>query len=284
MQKRSLKALVVQLRITVLLFVLSLFALLLLSFSTARFYADVFAKLGLTKQQTEHSITRSFLAGYLDYVEAKNLKKIFLNDRAGIVTDLGNYAKEYVKSPAFIKEYNNYREGYKPAPPQKIQTADELRTESISRLNETIKKMEADIRKANAQMKPIFENIQAEAKKQLAEYQDPNNKMLLTYQKNYPATILLIEEGYKKQLQNWESEYPGNHLIFVKKRLHQFLAETESIDFNAELFEKNGIQYFVKREYESKGSRWKMAYRAGKEMVDAGRKIAKDWIIEIETK
>ena len=77
-------------------------------------------------------------------------------------------------------------------------------------------------------------------------------------------------------------KYPADQLQYVKQRLHQFMDETEGIDFNAELVEKNGRKYFVKREYENKSNRWKMAFRVGKEVVEPARTIVQQWITDLE--
>ena len=39
---------------------------------------------------------------------------------------------------------------------------------------------------------------------------------------------------------------------------------------------------FVKPEYEGKSNNWKMAYRAGKEVVLPAREFVKTWIAEIK--
>ena len=57
-----------------------------------------------------------------------------------------------------------------------------------------------------------------------------------------------IGEGEKKELSDWEAKYPADQNLYVKQRLHQFMQETESVDFNAELIQKNGKKYFVKPE------------------------------------
>jgi hypothetical protein len=53
---------------------------------------------------------------------------------------------------------------------------------------------------------------------------------------------------------------PNNHLLFVK----------------------NGKKVFVNRAYESKNNRWKMAFRAGKEVVQPARAFVQQWLGEIK--
>jgi hypothetical protein len=106
--------------------------------------------------------------------------------------------------------------------------------------------------------------------------------MYVNYAKNYEQMMKDIGAGQQKALDDWEAKYPADELQYVKQRLNQFLDETEGIDFNAELVQKNGKKYFVKPEYEQKSNRWKMAFRAGKEVVTPAREFVQQWIKEIE--
>jgi hypothetical protein len=68
----------------------------------------------------------------------------------------------------------------------------------------------------------------------------------------------------------------------VKKRLDEFLTITKDVDFSAVLTTKYNKQVFVNAGYERKDARWKMAFRAGKEVVDPAREFAQQWIEEIK--
>jgi len=151
----------------------------------------------------------------------------------------------------------------------------------VAQYKKSVAEMEGYVKKADASMKPIFEKSLADAKKALAEVEDPNNKNIANYRKNYPGLLKNIQQGDEAQLKNWEEKYPANHLLFVKQRLQQFLADTEGINFDAELTVKNNKKVFVDRQYESKGQRWKMAYRAGKDVVETSRAFVQAWIMEI---
>jgi len=71
-------------------------------------------------------------------------------------------------------------------------------------------------------------------------------------------------------------------LLFIKKRLEEFLNTTKDIDFAAELAEKNGKKIFLNPDYERKDNRWKMAFRAGKEVVEPARDFVQKWTAEIK--
>ncbi len=62
----------------------------------------------------------------------------------------------------------------------------------------------------------------------------------------------------------------------------KFLDEMSNIDFDAALTEKNGKQLFVNPDYERKSNRWKMAFRAGKEVIEPARIFVQQWADEIK--
>jgi len=127
----------------------------------------------------------------------------------------------------------------------------------------------------------VFEKLLVDAGKQLKEVQDPNNKMIASYAKNYPDMIKMIDLQHQSKIEQWEKEFPDNHLLFVKERLEMFMKETKNIDFDAALQVKNGKKYFVNNEYERKSSYWKMAFRAGRDVVLTAREYVADWISTI---
>ena len=117
---------------------------------------------------------------------------------------------------------------------------------------------EKGLKTADKTMKPVFENLVKEGKKQLAEAESPNNKYLSTYEKNYPQLRKDLDTRHENLIQDWESVYPSDPNQFIKRRLEDFLEVTSNIDFNAELVTKNGKKIFVNKAYEDKDSRWKM--------------------------
>lgn len=251
------------------------------SFTRAHRYADDFLKqLGISKADADRKISGSILGGYLDQYGASNAKHIALSNRAAVATDLLVYTKKYVGSEAFRKEYLATREQEKPAL-NSIQSPEDMQQGLIQQYRKSVADIEASVRSADASIKPMFEKMLVDARKQLKDAEDPNNKMIATYRKNYPQALADIETGNKRMLAEWEKKYPLDHRLFVKMRLQQFLDETDDIDFNAELVQRNGKKYFANKAYESKGNRWKMAFRAGKEVVETSRAFVQRWIEEI---
>jgi hypothetical protein len=75
-----------------------------------------------------------------------------------------------------------------------------------------------------------------------------------------------------------EDRYPSDPQKLVRKRLEEFLEVSGSVDFNAKM---NGSM-FANPEYESKDDKWKMCYRAGKDVITAAREDAKNWLDELK--
>ncbi len=280
MNQKLLNSLVIRLRICIVVLILVLVSFVLFSFTAHKLADDFLKHLGITKAGADEKIAHSILGGSIDAYGIKNAKNIVAGNRAAVAKDILTYTKKHVQTAGFLKSYNEMRASYKPQF-NKIQTVEEMRRENIAAMQKSVKDMEEIIRKADAATKPLFEKILVDGKKQLKDAEDPNNKSYIRYAKGYDEMVRFNQQNYDKQIAEWEANYPANQLLFVKKRLQEFLTETEQIDFDAELTTKNGKKIFVNRAYESKGNRWKMAYRAGKDVISTARAFAQQWISEI---
>lgn len=282
MKQLTIKQCIALVRICTVLTVLAILSLFLFSFSVADKYADEFLKqLGISKMEADSKISNSILGGSLDAYGLKNAKNLALGNRAAVTKDLLSYVKKQVASPAFKKEYAAMRENRKPEL-MTTQTPEEFHKTNIEQQTKAVADMEKLVANANASFKPTYQKMLDDAKKQLKETEDPNNKVMKRYRQNYESSVKFAESGNQRMLAEWEAKYPANHLLFVKQRLQQFLDESADIDFNAQLIEKNGKKYFANKAYESKGSRWKMGFRAGKEVVEPARAFAQQWMAEIK--
>jgi hypothetical protein len=261
--------------------ILLLFSYLLFSSFTTSMADDFLKQLGITKASADEKIQHSIMGGYLDMYGVKNAKNIALGNRKAVVLDLVAYTKKQVSSPAFIKQYMAMKESNKPKE-SIAQTPEEMKSENIARAKESVAQMEATVKKADASMKPLFQKSVEDAKKYLKEAEDPNNRQYVRYAKNYEGLVKEFKESYAAALAQWERKYPTNHLLYIKKRLTEFMDATKDIDFTAELTTKNGKKIFVNPVYERKDSRWKMAFRAGKEVIEPAREAVQKWMDEIQ--
>lgn len=259
--------------------ILSLF---LVSFTVYNKAANDFLKqLGISNADADSKISRSLIAGYVDAFGVKNIKKIAMGDRAAVTNNLLVYVKQYVDSPGFIKEYGELREQKKPVMPI-VKTPEEFQQEIIDNAKKSMAEVEQKMKQADASMKSIFEKVLESIRKQLEQAEAPDNKSIAGYRNGYPILVKNRDDTYAKEIATWEAKYPADHRQFIKQRLLKFLEETKDMDFDAELYEKKGTKYFSNPVYESKNVHWKMAFRAGKEVVEPARAFVRKWMQEIQ--
>jgi uncharacterized coiled-coil protein SlyX len=280
MKKSTYHSTVYKLRIGFIFAIIATISFFMFSFRLAAFNTDLLAKLGMSKSAADEKITNSILGGYLDAYGVKNLKTLATGSKAAVAKDLLVYTKKHVSSPEFIKEYKAMKMQAKPEY-KPLQTPDAMQKESVERLKKSVTDLEASIKKSDESMKKIFDKMLVDVKKQLKEAEAGTSEHLKSYRENYEESNEIIKSNYELQLAAWDAKYPENHMLFVKQRLEEFLKETEGIDFSATTIEKNGKKIFENRAYESKSARWKMCYRAGKEVIGTAREFVKQWISEL---
>lgn len=260
----------------------ALLAAMLLSFKVAKYYADEFLKqLGISKTTADTKFRNAFLVAGFDSYGLSKAKNIPGSSRAAIAKNAVEYAKKYVAGDEFLKAYQELREKNKPAI-NPIMTPEQLQKEMIESAKKAVADAEASVKKATPAFKSIFEENVIAAKKSLADAENPNNKQLSNYRKNYASTVKSAEQGNKQLLASWEEKYPAKVTQFIKSRLQLFLNETKDIDYDAQVVEKSGKKVFVNSDYERKGNRWKMGYRAGREAMEAARQQVVLWIAELK--
>lgn len=257
-------------------------SLLFVSYKTQKMYADLWQQLGISKNDGSRQIRESMMFGHLQFYGARNIKKIAAGDRVAVAKDLLNYTKQYVSTDAFKKEYAQQRLASKPIVPEPAKTEDQIRKEEVEKMKKSIKQMEDAVKTGPAEFKKMYEENVKLQKKQLQEYEDPNNKMIKYQVQGEQSNYEYRKKRYEKEMKAWEESMPENPMMLVKKRLQQVLEITKDVDFDAELVEKYGKKRFVKPEYERKHSNWKYAFRAGKEVTEAVRAFAEQWIKEIK--
>lgn len=278
--KNSYRTLIIRLRVGFILVALATVSLFAFSFRLASFNTELLSQLGMTKSSAEQKITNSILWGSLDGYGVKNLKNLATGNKAAIAKDLLEYTKKHVSSQVFIKEYAQLKESNKPTV-DPIQTPEEYEKQTLAQLKKSVSELETAVKNSDKDLKPIFETSLKDVQKQLKDAQDPKFKDFVNYRESYPKIVESTKQLLEHRLGTWEKKYPTNHLLFVKQRLQEFLMETKDIDFSAELVEKNGKKRFVNPTYERKSNRWKMGFRAGKEVVETSRAFAEKWIAEI---
>ncbi len=280
MKQPSLHSIVTTIRFSIVILLLVILSLVFLSFTVSNAYTGFLKQLGISEQRANDKITGGFIHGFLSTDDI--IRKTFATtDKVAMVNEIAQYAKKYAASAEFKKEYEKFRLSKKPElyiP----QTPEEMQKESIGLAKKGVEDIEKIYKQAAPNMKEIFAKSLEDSKKNLKMMEDPLNKGFANYKKNYSNLVSQAEASNKNALQKWEQQYPADHMQKVKSNLQIFMNETEGIDFDAELVQKNGKKYFVKPEYERKSSRWKMSFRAGREAVTTARNIVQQWIPEIK--
>ena len=263
---------------TTLMLMFTLFSLALFSFTVRRVYSDELLKqLGISKTAADEKISRSILGGYIDAYGLKNIRNIAAGNRTALTMELLQYTRKYLESPEFNQQYQALRDSRKPQL-QPLQTPEEMQQEIIESAKKSISELETNMKTADESTKEILKGVLETVKKQLKDMEDPKNPAIEGYRSGYPSMLKSRDEMHRRDLAAWEQEYPENSNGYIKLRLQQFMQETSDIDFDAALYEKNGRQYFSNKAYEAKSNRWKMAFRAGKEVVIPSRKFVSEWM------
>ena len=270
------------LRVCSVFCLLTIMSLFIYAFTFSRVNDDFLKELGIVKTEADKKICGSILGGSIDVYGVRHIKNIAVGNRSAVVNDLLLYVKKYVISGGFVNEYAAMKENNKPGNLQKAESPDAMRINMIKQARSFVQNSEELLKKAAPDTRAVFEETLKAAKQNLKDAEDPENKYIKAYTENYEVLQKSIEQSNESMLKDWEARYPSNHLLFVKIRLQQFLDETSDIDFNAVLTEKNGKKVFANPAYERKSNRWKMAFRAGNEVIEPARAFVQQWVNEIK--
>lgn len=246
---------------------LSLLCLLCLaSFKISKNYSsDIFITLGIDSGEKDFVLSNIFCVGDPTCILAPpkmfNLKQIAVlasTDKLKIANEAFEYAKEYCNSPEFKTRYEEKRMSLKPRLQQLSESEKEMQRELIAQQEEMYTPEILDMLPEDARKTALqeLENMKAIVDGELTD----------------------------EQKRKWEDEAPANPDTAIKRALKEFLDATEHVDFYAttKLNPKNNHQVFINPLYEQKDNQWKACYRSGKELTDASRSFAKEWMAELD--
>ena len=243
----------------------------------------LFQKIDITNESANDYIWNNISSNGFYFPNPKDLKDMAMGERASIVKLVGNYAKEFTKTEEFKSRYSEYRENIKPKPPEKPQTADEMRKQNKEQMTKSIQEMEKLMNSFPADQQATFEESIKSMKEQLKEVDDPNNPMYSSQMDEQLTEMYQNQlKEYDESVKQWEKDYPLDPKFLIVQWLNHFLETSKDVDFNAELKVKDGRKYFVKDEYEGKDYLWKICFRSGKTTTEAARDFAKSWLAEIK--
>lgn len=238
---------------------------------------------GIPAEDIRRSIFSSFTSQYLAYPNISRLKKVAMGQRTEAVQEIYAFAKGYVQTPEFKKNYAEWREQLKPEPPEKPKPMAEQRKEQKAQLQASIKEMEQNMKSAPAEYQAMLKDNIAMMKQQAKEYDNPDNPMFSKDMEQMQLEMYKTSlEEHKEKLAEWENTYPADATIMIRKWLNRFLDTSKEVDFGAALKPgEGGKMVFVKPEYESQSAEWKMCFRAGRDVVQAARTASQQWLKEL---
>ena len=237
-------------------------------------------QLGITEKDAKSDISDSFFRPYRPSYHL--FQKIATGSRAALIIAAGNYSKEYVKTPAFEKEYKQYRDGQiKVNTPAPVLTREQIAKKNITNLENGIKTTENNCNKStDPNTKKACEQSLDYMKKQLTEFKSGKSAQI-------DYELRMDEQRYdeaKKGFDEWMKEHPESVQDLIKLRLNQFMAGTKGIDYNAVYSQDNvarGLGPFKNQVYNEKGPWWGHGFFAGKEVTETARTFAQQWLKEL---
>ncbi len=243
----------------------------------------LFQKIEITDESANDFIWNNISSNGFYFPNPKDLKNMAMGERASIVNLVGNYVKEFTKSDAFKTKYLEYRENLKPKPPEKPQTAAEMKKQNKEQMTKSIAEMEKLMNSFPADQRPTLEESIKSMKEQLKEIDDPNNPMYSSQMDEQMTQMYQMQlQEHDQKVKQWEIEYPTDPKKLIVQWLNRFLETSKDVDFNAELRTKDNMKYFVKSEYEEKDYLWKICFRSGKATTEAARTFAQTWLSELK--
>jgi hypothetical protein len=245
--------------------------------------ADVLKDLGVKEADARNLVVEALNSGAAPWSPAiKTLKSATPAVRVTMVQGLLAWTKAYTRTDTFKQAYAEVRTHNKPDAPEPAGTyADQL------------KKQRDDMEKSIAEMQKNMASLPPETRKQVedslkatraqfeASAKDP--KMNAMMEAAYKDEQKNKQHRYEQQVKEWEQRYPVNPDQLIARRLQAFLNVTADVDFTAKLVANGARKRFADAKYEEKPPEWKLAFRAGREAVDAARTLAAAWLKELPT-
>jgi hypothetical protein len=245
---------------------------------------DVLAKLGLDPASAKGSVLDSLASGnvYND-MAMKAFKALPALTRAEIVRAGLGWIKAYVATAEFKANYQEFRDGKKPAAPAVRPAYEEVLKKQKFDFEKQIVETRKNMAGLDAATKESMEKGIKEMRAQMeAMEKNPQQKELMRQM----TEMARVEDrkSYEEQLKAWEGKFPAEPWELIKKRINDFLAASAGVDFAAKLLPRGDKMVFANEEYEQKPSEWKLCFRAGREATAAARAFAKAWLPELEGK
>lgn len=250
----------------------------LLAVSAVLVAQDLLAVAGVTDAAARREVVSSFTNGYVPvYLAAKAFKAAPVATRVTIARNLTAWARTYTASAAFKAEYEKARQADLPtAPTAKGSVDDELakqkaeREKSLAEAKKNLEKMPANLR---SQMEATIKQMEEQFKAM-----DKDAQMQAITRQSIEMSRAEDQKNYQERLKAHDKAFPADPNVLIARRLREFLATSQDVDFGAKLVANGSQRRFADARYEDKSRDWKLCYRAGKDATDAARAEAQAWL------
>lgn len=242
--------------------------------------ADVLSQLGIPPQAAKEAVGAIITSGIFNPgLPAAAFKLLPPAARADAAAAGVAWVKAYAASPEFRQQYARIRDTRKPEAPQFEGTPED----ELKKAADEQKQQAEESKKAIASLPPEQRKALEEALKtsaaMLAQMDTPEMRKLRL--DGIKAIRAERQTQYEQELANWQRTYPENPAPAIAKRLREFLAASDNVDFDAQLKSQNGRMVFVNPAYEAKPAQWKLCFRAGREATTAARAAVQAWLKEL---
>ena len=240
------------------------------------------SKFGINLNELKPQVVDSLRNGFIPaYPNRKTYQAASVAARVAFVNEAMAWVKAYTESPAFKADYDKRRIAAKPAAPAGKGSADDQysnylaeQRKGLEQMKKNVALMTPDMQK---QMQPVIKQMEESIEK---TSKDP--QMASMMKNGYTQQAKSDQEEYKKDVAKYEAEFPADPRVLIEKRLRNFIALCNDVNFDAKLVASGGgMMRFADQQYESKSDQWKLLYRAGKEPTDAARAFAANWLKQL---
>jgi hypothetical protein len=235
----------------------------------------VLSRLGVSESHAREIVMSAIRGMYSLGSTAKPFLALVPGARAAAVNDVVVWAKAYFASPTFKQAWATERDQAKPQPDSRGTVDDEIKAKNAEQ-----QKSIDDVQKMLAMLPPDAQKaLQDQIKQMEAAAKDPA-------QQNLQRQMIVTQRAdkdkrFQDEVKHWQEEYPADHNVLIAQRLHDFLAASADVNFDAKLDTRDGAKVFADPQFEAKPPDWKMCYRAGREATAAARAAATQWLKEL---
>ena len=214
---------------------------------------------------------------------AETFKAAGLTARARLVQSALTWFKAYTESAAFKAEYARQRESAKPTPPESRGGVDGELAKQKAERRKSLEQMKQSLAKMSPEMRSQMEATIKQMEEMYAK-QDADPQMAAMMRQSLEMQGVEETKSHQERLAEHEKKFPADPKVLIARRLREFLALSQDVDFNAQLQPLGRKKIFVNSAYEGKPENWKLCFRAGKPAVDAARIFATAWLKELQGK